>query len=254
MKTIRGIFTIIWEIYILLNFLFWMIVFYLPFKYLFAKESRWKASMKLQRFFAGWLRVIMGARTIVTYEVPLDKKGTYVFAPNHASFLDILLAYKFVPTYYHFMAKGSLAKVPLFKIFFSTTHIAFERSDKEEANHAYERAVNDLKKGYSILVYPEATQNKYIGTLKDFKFGAFKMAIETQKPLVPVVCYNAGTILPHAQKLFKIASGGPGKVYIDVLKPIHPADFNNDAEALKNHVYKVMNEKLKAYYDKKNLK
>lgn len=254
MKTIKGFFTILWEIHVLLNFLFWMIIFYLPFKYLFAKESRWKASMKLQRFFAGWLRVVMGARTIVRYEEPLNKNGTYVFAPNHASFLDILIAYKFVPTYYHFMAKGSLAKVPLFKIFFSTTHIAFERSDKEEANQAYERAVKDLGKGYSILVYPEATQNKYIGTLKDFKFGAFKMAIEKQVPLVPVVCYNAGTILPHAQKLFKIAEGGPGKVYIDVLKPIHPQAFNNDVEAFKNHVYHVMNEKLQTYYALKNTK
>lgn len=248
MKKIRYTLTVLWEVLFVLNFLFWQLVFYFPLKYLFADESRWKISMKVQRFWAGWLRVTMGIKTIIDYEEPLDPNGVYIFTPNHTNFLDILVAYKFIPTYFHFMAKSSLAKIPLFKIMFWKTHIPFDRSSKIESSEAYQRACNDLKKGYSILIYPEGTQNKTKGTLLPFKTGAFRMSVETQIPIVPVVCINNLELLPHQSELFKLRSGGPGTLYVKVGKPIYPIESNNDIRLLSEKVRIFMQNHLNAYY------
>jgi len=247
-KKIRHTLTVIWEILFVLNFLFWQLVLYFPLKYLFAKETRWKKSMQLQRFWAAWLRITMGVRTHIEYEQPLDPKGVYIFTPNHTNFLDILVAYKFVPTYFHFMAKASLAKVPLFKIMFWKTHIPFDRSNKLDSSKAYQRACNDLRKGYSILIYPEGTQNKHPGTLLPFKSGAFRMSVETQIPIVPVVCLNNLELLPHQSQLFKPRPGGPGTIYIKVGKPIHPAQCNNDFLQISQKVRTFMQQHLDNYY------
>jgi 1-acyl-sn-glycerol-3-phosphate acyltransferase len=247
-KNLRYIFTVIWEVLFILNFLFWQIVFYWPLRFLFANEKRWRASMRLQRFWAGWLRVTMGIRTVVEYEVPLDRNARYIYTPNHSSFLDILVAYKYIPNYYHFMAKAELAKVPLFRIMFWRTHITFERSSKVESSQAFQRACQDLEKGYSILVYPEGTQNARRGTLLPFKSGAFRMAVDMQVPVVPVTCYNNLERLPHQKELFKLRPGGPGKVWITVGKPIHPLECGNDPEQLKQKVHTIVLENLNRFY------
>ncbi len=247
----RKVFNLIWQVFFALNFLFWMLFFYWPLKFLFAKESRWPASMRVQRFWAGWLRVTMGIRTIVTYEEPLDPKKVYIYTPNHSTFLDILTGYKVIPNYFHFMAKGSLAKVPLFKIMFSKTHIPFDRSSKMDSSAAFLRAVKDIEKGYSILVYPEGTQNRIEGTLLPFKVGAFKMAVETNTPIVPVTTLNSFDRMPHEKELLKLRRGGPGKLYIKVGKPIYPSEVNNDIEQLKEKVYNIVLSNLQEYHGNK---
>lgn len=241
----------LWQILFVSNFIGWMLIFYWPLKFCFAKESRWPASMKIQRFFAGWLRVTMGVKTIITYEEPLDKNKVYIYAPNHTNYLDILTGYKIIPNYFHFMAKASLAKVPLFKVFFWKTHIPFDRKSKLESKAAFQRAVDDIHKGYSILVYPEGTQNRKQGTLLPFKPGAFKMAIETNTPIVPVTTLNPFDILPHERGLFKSKKGGPGKLYIKVGKPVYPADCNNDVKELREKIYNIVLSNLQEYHENK---
>jgi 1-acyl-sn-glycerol-3-phosphate acyltransferase len=243
----KKVFNIIWQVFFALNFLFWLCIFYWPLKFLFARERRWPASMKVQRFWAGWLRVTVGIRTIVTYEEPLDPKRPYIFTPNHTNYADILTCYKYVPNYFHFMAKGSLAKLPLFRVMFTKTHIPFDRNSKMDSSAAFLRAIKDIEKGYSILVYPEGTQNRISGQLLPFKPGAFKMAIETNTPIVPVVTLNPFDILPHEKELLKMRPGGPGKLYIKVCKPVYPADCNNDANELKEKIYNIVLSNLQEY-------
>lgn len=241
----------LWQVLFASSFLGWLVFFYLPLRYLFARENRWPAAMKLQRFYAGWLRVTMGVKTIVSYESQLDPSAVYIYVPNHTNYLDILTGYKIIPHYFHFMAKGSLAKLPLFKVFFWKTHIPFDRSSKTESSAAFQRAVADIKKGYSILVYPEGTQNRKEATLLPFKTGAFRMAVETNTPIVPVTTLNPFDILPHEKELLKSKRGGPGKLYIKVGKPIHPAECNHDFEQLKEKVYNIVLSNLQEYHGNK---
>jgi 1-acyl-sn-glycerol-3-phosphate acyltransferase len=247
----RKVFNIFWQIFFVLNFLGWLCFFYWPLKYYFAKEKRWPTAMKIQRFFAGWLRVVTGIRTIVTYEEQLDKNKAYIYTPNHTNYVDILTGYKFIPGYFHFMAKGSLAKLPLFKVFFWKTHIPFDRSSKTESSAAFLRAVDDIGKGFSILVYPEGTQNRNEGSLLPFKPGAFKMAVETNTPIVPVTTLNSFDILPHEKELMKLRKGGPGKLHIKVGKPIYPVECNNDVDQLKEKVYNIVLSNLQEYHGNK---
>lgn len=244
MQRIRNLLTVLWEVIFIMQFVGWLIIFYLPLRILFSKESWWPASMKLQRFWAGWLRVVMGIRTHIEYETPLDPNQVYIYTPNHTSFLDILVAYKYIPGYFHFLAKSSLAKIPLFKIMFWKTHIPFERSKLLESTRAYQRACEDLYKGYSILVYPEGTQNNRPFTLLPFRSGAFRMSVTTGVPIVPVTCLNNLELLPHQADLFKPHPGGPGNLYIKVGKPIFPSDCNNDPAELREKVFNIVKQNL----------
>lgn len=248
LKKIGYILNVAWQVIFVLNFALMQLLLYPLLWFLFAHESRWKAAMVVQRFWAGWLRVTMGVKTKIYYEAEPDKNARYIYAPNHTSFLDILVAYKYIPNYFHFLAKASLAKIPLFSIMFWKTHIPFERSNAQDSNQAYKRAGKDLDKGYSVLLYPEGTQNTHKNALLKFKSGAFRLAVEKQVPVVPVTCFNNLEILPHQKKLFKPGPGGPGTIYILIGKPIAPSEAGNDPEVLKEKVYTIVSGNLKQFY------
>lgn len=247
MRQFKNLLSVVWEVIFIIQFIGWLLLFYFPLLILFTREAWWPASMKIQRFWAGWLRVTMGICTHIDYEIPLEKDQPYIYVANHSSFLDILVAYKYIPGYFHFMAKGSLARVPLFRIMFWRTHIPFERGKVLESSRAYQRAVNDLAKGYSVLIYPEGTQNNKRYTLLPFRTGAFRMSVETGTPIVPVTCLNNLDILPHQSDLFRPHPGGPGHLYIKVGKPIYPHEYYHDMVKLKEKVFTIVMQNLSDY-------
>ena len=59
-----------------------------------------------------------------------------------------------------------------------------------------------LEMGISILVFPEGTQNRTTEILQPFYDGAFRIAIESQQPVMPMVVIGAGPLMP------------PGKFFI----------------------------------------
>ena len=73
-----------------------------------------------------------------------------------------------------------------------------------------------LANGLDMLIYPEGTRNKTTEPLKSFYDGAFKLAIATQKPIIPVVLLNTKKILPA----YPIMYLKPGKIQLHILPPI----------------------------------
>lgn len=96
------------------------------------------------------------------------------------------------------------------------------------------KGVETLKKlmddeGISPLIFPEGTRNRTSKPLKEFYDGAFRIAIETQVPIIPVVLLNVDKISP--QKTFLLS---PGKLYSKFLKPIPTKGLSlDDVDALK---------------------
>ena len=93
-----------------------------------------------------------------------------------------------------------------------------------------------LKQGISILIFPEGTQNQTKEPLQAFYDGAFRIAIETQQPVLPLVILNAGNLMPP--KKFFIQ---PGTISIHVLDEIATEGMTfNDLPALKEKVFTLM--------------
>ena len=143
------------------------------------------------------------------------------------------------------MAKIELAHVPVFGIFFRTIDIAVDRKNPRHAAKAYQRAVNQLKKEKrSIVIFPEGTIPGHTPKLGRFKDGAFKLAIETQTPILPVTIINNWKILPDNGK-FRFR---PGRVLQYVHQPISTEGLTlEDLPALKQQVHDIIANKLAEY-------
>ena len=101
-----------------------------------------------------------------------------------------------------------------------------------------------IKKGISIVISPEGTFNMTHQPLKEFYDGAFKIAIETQTPIKPILFLDAYDRNSY-KDLFLFTPGKARIVYLDEI-PVEGLTIK-DVKYLKEKVYKVMEEKLIAY-------
>ncbi len=150
---------------------------------------------------------------------------TYVIVSNHMSLADILSLFH-LNLQFKWMAKESLFKVPF--LGWSMTcmgYIPLKRGNYGSIRDTYEKAKDWLKKGVSVVIFPEGTRSPS-GTLSAFKNGAFKLALETQIPILPVAIFGNEKLLPKG----KMNVGMNVHSYIRVLPAIEtqglePEDF-----------------------------
>ena len=148
--------------------------------------------------------------------IPTDTAVLYV--PNHRSFFDILLTYVRVPRPTGYVAKDSLAKVPLLSIWMRYLHCLFlDRSNVKEGMKVILAAIEKMKSGISICIFPEGTRNKVNDTFLPFHAGSFRIADKSNCPIVPVAIVNAGAILEDQFPRVR-----PVKVIVEYGEPIYP--------------------------------
>jgi len=94
--------------------------------------------------------------------------------------------------------------------------------------------------GIHMCIYPEGTRNKTKEPLRDFHDGAFKLATESQKRIMPAVIFDTEKVLPNNKTFFF----WPTKVEMHFLPPVSTA--NKTAQELKEEVYNI----IKDYYQK----
>jgi 1-acyl-sn-glycerol-3-phosphate acyltransferase len=94
-----------------------------------------------------------------------------------------------------------------------------------------------LEMGLHMCIYPEGTRNKTNQPLKEFKDGAFRLAIETQKPIIPAVLFNTKSVLPSNKAVYF----WPSKIEMHFLPAVNVSGLEmNDAKALKDKVFDMM--------------
>jgi fatty-acyl-CoA synthase len=123
------------------------------------------------------------------------KNGPWIFAPNHSSYIDILLSLAYLPSDVKFVMKGEVRDMP----FISTLAVrsgqfSFDRSDPQARIRQSEDVNAALKNGESVVIYPEGTFTAMAG-IRPFQLGAFKAAVDTQRPICPVSVSGAREIL-----------------------------------------------------------
>ena len=97
-----------------------------------------------------------------------------------------------------------------------------------------------LKQGISILIFPEGTQNRSNEILQPFYDGAFRIAVETQQPILPMVIINAGNLMPPGKMSIK-----PGKITILIGKEISTLGFTlQEVAVLREKAFSLMKEMI----------
>ena len=164
------------------------------------------------------------------------KDQSYIFVSNHTSFLDIPGLCMIIGKEFRPMAKKELLKIPVFGWIARGACVIVDRSSSESKKKSLEKLKETLEHGISILLFAEGTQNRSKEPLQPFKDGAFRIAIDTQKPILPMVVVGAGKLMPPGTIEMR-----PGLIKIFVGPEISVADLSTDnTQSLKLKTYDAM--------------
>jgi 1-acyl-sn-glycerol-3-phosphate acyltransferase len=170
-----------------------------------------------------------------------DKNKSYIYIGNHGSYLDAPAVILSTPSVFKPLGKIEMAKFPVFGWIYKKMVIMVDRKDKESRAASVAALKAELNAGMSILLFPEGTMNTTELMLKDFYDGAFKISIETQTPIAPMLLLNAKEMLPRKHPLMV----SPGVLHVICADIISPENYTmDDVEAYKQAVFKEMNNQL----------
>jgi len=176
---------------------------------LFNKVKRWAANIIL---------FLLGFRCKTEFPDNFDPSKQYMIIANHISALDIFTMIKIFKMPFIFIGKEELAKLPIFGYFYKKTNVTVDRNSPKSKKEVYEQVEKFIKKGLSVVIYPEGKIPEEEILLHPFKNGAFRIAIEHKLSILPVIFYDNKRKFPY-----RWTGGSPGKVRIKVLPPI-PTD------------------------------
>ena len=163
--------------------------------------------------------------TVIGEENILDEATLYV--GNHRSFFDILILYVRFQRLTGFIAKDSIEKIPSLRVWMRYLYCLFlNRDDMKQGMKVILQAIDYIKQGISICVFPEGTRNKGEElSMLPFKEGTFKIALKTGCPIVPISINNTAEIFENHMPKMKRTH-----VIIEYGKPIYPKDLDREEQ------------------------
>jgi 1-acyl-sn-glycerol-3-phosphate acyltransferase len=153
----------------------------------------------------------------------IDPLQSYVIISNHQSIYDIFILYGWLGVDFKWVMKKEIRKFPIVGISCEKIgHIFIDRSNREAAVASLQAARSRISNGTSIIFFPEGTRSTKT-TLREFKKGAFKTALQFQLPILPITIKGSQRILP-TQTLDLL----PGRVEMIIHPPIDIAKYKDD--------------------------
>ena len=178
------------------------------------------------------------------YEQPLDKNKQYIFVGNHISYLDAPLIVKTLRRPIRALGKTEMSKVPVFGFIYKYAVVRVDRSSADNRAKSVRNMRSILKKGISILVFPEGTFNLTEKPLKDFYDGAFRVAIDAQMPIKPFLFPDVYDRMNY-RSIFSLTPGKNRAIFLEEI-PVEGLT-QRDLPVLKQKVFDLMDRKLREY-------
>jgi len=184
-------------------------------------------------WFSGVKLTIIGEENI-----PQDKAVLYI--SNHRSYFDIVLTYVRVPRPTGYIAKKEMLRIPLLSNWMKNLHCLFlDRDDLKEGLKTILQAINLIKSGVSICIFPEGTRNK-VDAMMPFKEGSLKIAEKTGCPIIPIAITNSAEIFENHFPKFKKCD-----VIIEYGKPVYINELDKeDKKRLGSYTQKIIADML----------
>ena len=167
----------------------------------------------------------------------IEREQPYVIVSNHRNMLDIVMAGSRIQHPFQPLVKEEVMKVPLFgTLLLRVTSIPVNRSNADSRKKSFQRMVDRVKSGTSILIFAEGTRNRTKHPLKTFYAGGFRVATEAQVPILPIVLLDIRDKQPVDSFRAK-----PGIVKLHILPPIPTSGLTEaDVPALQDLVHKLI--------------
>lgn len=247
MKILKTVFRYGFSIYGFLVFLILMFML-LPFIIIasfFGKVKGGNIIYVLIRFWARTCLFFWCMRHKNIFEAPHQPDHPCIFVFNHISYIDIpILLCTFRYQHIRVLGKAEMKKVPVFGFIYKNAVVTVDRGDATHRAKSVYILKSVLKKNISVVIAPEGTFNMTHRPLKEFYDGAFKIAIETQTPIKPVLILNAYDRLNY-NSIFSLSPGKSTSVY---LEEVSVESFeSSDVAQLKQKVFSRMEAGLIKY-------
>jgi fatty-acyl-CoA synthase len=208
----RGLETL-YGVYFIVVFLLWIVPTCTMVK--FIKDQR-----AAGRFTSSALKVLFalaGIRVRITGKEYMDTPGAKIYAANHTSYFDVLPLMSGLGVPYRFVAKLEVREMPFIGTFMRQMgHLAFDRMDGSSRLRQAQEMEEFLRNGESVFVFPEGTFTPEEG-VRPFQLGAFKAAVATGAPIIPVSLAGTRKFLRDETILPR-----PSTVTITLSPPIYP--------------------------------
>ena len=212
-----------------------LVLLFLPFALialLQARHTRWNHIFVPQ--YARLALPVLGIKLDVSGEHHLRTHHA-IFIANHQHRFDIAVLMRLLPRGCVILAKRRVMMIPVTGwLFWLFGNVAVKRKDRKDRHSAMQALAAILqRKEASLWIFPEGKrfQRKQ---LQSFRDGAFELAVTNNMPVVPI------TIRPYAKCVNRNALRS-AEISVEVLEPLHPADFNS-ADALRERAWQVMND------------
>lgn len=153
------------------------------------------STLRIVQWALSVITTISGANVIVEGAQNIPDDEAVVYIANHRSIFDVIIGYTHCPGLTGFIAKNNLEKVPILRVWMRRAHCYFlDRSNPRDGLRVILSAIEDIKRGISIFVFPEGTRTK-TGEMAPFKEGTFKMSTKTGCAIIPVAITGTDDIL-----------------------------------------------------------
>ena len=239
MNIFKNIFARIWAFWGLVTFIITFLIIFIPsmLSYLFKDEKKGQYYfIKVSKLWMDIWLLLIGCPVKVTGKENFIPGKNYVIVFNHNALLDVPLSAPYVPGPNKTIAKSSFAKVPIFGSFYTRGSVLVDRKDDKSRIKSFEAMKKVLVTGMHMCIYPEGTRNRTAEPMKQFYDGAFKLAVESKKDIMPCVIIGTKKAMP-IHKFFYLL---PTSLKMHFL-PSVPAD-NIASKDLKEDVFTQMKE------------
>ena len=190
----------------------------------FSPEKKDISSLRIIQAVFRFILKITGAKITVIGEENVPKDTPVLYIGNHRSYFDILLTYSRCPIRTGYIAKKEMEKIPLLSTWMKNLYCLFlDRDNMREGLKTILQAIDYVKNGISICIFPEGTRNKNEDELDMLPFheGSFKIAAKTNCPIIPMAISGSADIwenhFPRVKKTHVILEYGK-PIYIDQLE------------------------------------
>ncbi|MBS1664305.1 MAG: 1-acyl-sn-glycerol-3-phosphate acyltransferase [Bacteroidetes bacterium] len=246
----RALFRPLWWIYCIYALLLFIVgmLCVLPLIVVFSLQEPKKGGDRMYRVCRWWDNLWLtgiGIRHINIFESKPDESRQYVFVSNHISYLDIPMILQAVRRNgFRILGKAEMARVPIFGYIYSRAVVMVDRSSAQQRSRSVRELKSVLAMDTSVFIFPEGTFNETHRPLKEFYDGAFRIAIETQTPIQPILFLDTYDRM-HYSSVWKLRPGTMRAVFLGVVEVegLTIADLS----ALKAKVYRIMEESLIRY-------
>ena len=171
---------------------------------------------------------IVGAKLKIIGLENIDPHMSYIFVANHSNLFDIPIMQATIPNDFRIIYKQELERIPFFGLVMKKSpYISTRRDASKSAMNSIEAALTQIRRGASVLVFPEGTRSKD-GSLGSFKRGAFLLAFHSGKPIVPITIIGSNKIFPSGKFEFN-----PARIRVIIDKPIEVNNLQTKSDELK---------------------